>query len=404
MTRRLIATAFVGLLLTSVVIPSPTIVSAQEAAAPAQPAAPVQRAPVIRVAVAEKREMVDRLSVNGTIVARDEASVGTDLSGMIVIGLEADIGDIVKKGQLLAKLDRSMLDTQLAEMRALRLQAEATAEQMQAQIGEAEVAARQALRDLERARALRERGVAAQSQLDNANSASEAAQARLVSATKGLAATRAQLGVIDAQIDRVLVQIGKTEVKAPADGLVLARAASVGAVVSAGSGALFRIAIDGDLELEAQVAEVALPTLAKGMTADVVLPGAPKSVEGTLRRIAPEIDQRSRLGPIRIALPAGSPARVGSFARAEIEIARREGVAVPSAALVYRDGEAFVQAVDNGTIRTTKVEVGLRAGKYVEILSGLEAGQEVVARAGTFVADGDRVEPVRDEQTGALTP
>src|SRR5262245_45409284 len=113
--------------------------------------AAVQAAPTIHVVPAEKRELVERLSVTGTIIAREEAAAGTDLNGMIVLQLNADEGDMVKKGDVLAVLDRSALDTQLAQVNASRVQAEATIAQMRAQIGDAEVGVRQAQEALDRA-------------------------------------------------------------------------------------------------------------------------------------------------------------------------------------------------------------------------------------------------------------
>ena len=198
-----------------------------------------QSPPAIRVVAAEKRELVERLSVNGTIMAREEAAVGTDLNGLTVLALNADIGDTVRKGEVLAVLDRSMLDTQLAQMDATRAQAEANIAQMEAQIGDAEVAVRQAEEALERAEALQLKGVATDAQRDNAVNALDSARARLDSAKKAAAASEAQLGVVDAQKRNVMVQIEKTDLRAPADGLILARDATLGGVVMPGSGPLF---------------------------------------------------------------------------------------------------------------------------------------------------------------------
>ena len=198
---------------------------------PAEPAAPAAEAaalPVIRVVAADRRELVESLSVNGTIVAREEAAAGADLNGLRVVALHADIGDRVRKGDVLAVLDRSMLDTQLARAKASRAQAEANVAQMRAQIADASVAVRQAAESLARARALEEKGIAARRQLDDAVNAADSARARLVSAEKALAAAEAQLGVIDAEIGNVMVQIDKTELRAPADGVVLARDATLG--------------------------------------------------------------------------------------------------------------------------------------------------------------------------------
>lgn len=363
-----------------------------------------QKPPAIRVAAAQKRELVETLSVTGTVIPRQEAIAGTDLNGLTVLELHADEGDMVRKGEVLAVLDRSLLDTQLAQMEATRVQAEASVAQARAQIGDAEIGVRQAEEALERAKALQTKGVATEAQLDNAVNAADSARAKLVSAEKALAASEAQIGVIDAQKKNVLLQIEKTEVKAPADGLILARNATLGGIVSASGGPLFRIAIGAEFELSANVAETALPRLAVDMPAKVALAGSKEAVGGRIRRIAPEVNQASRLGSIRIALDPGGGARGGNFARGEIEILRREGVAVPASALVYRGADAFLQLVENARVKTVPVTVGARTGTFVEIVDGLAAGQEVVARAGTFVADGDVVTPVRGDEVGAVAP
>jgi HlyD family secretion protein len=389
-----------ALLAATMLAGAPAIVHAEGGANPAVN----QALPAIRVVTAGRQELVETLAVNGSIVARDEAAAGTDLNGMIVTVLNADIGDRVKKGDVLAVLDRSMLNTELAQMQATRAQNEASVAQMDAQIADARVAVKQANESLQRIVALQQKAVATQAQLDDAQNAADSARAKLDTAAKALAATQAQSAVIDAQIQRVEVQIAKTELRAPADGLVLARSATVGGVVSATSGPLFRLAIGGEFELEATVAETRLPRLAPGMKAEVVLPGFDGKVEGSVRRIAPEIDQKSRLGLIRIALPKDAPAHAGSFARAQVELARREGVAVPTSAVLYDGDQALLQVVENGRIATTEVTLGARANGFVEVVSGIGEGTDVVARAGTFVADGDMVTPVRGEQTGSIKP
>ncbi|MDN2582785.1 efflux RND transporter periplasmic adaptor subunit [Aquibium sp. ELW1220] len=375
-----------------------------ETAAPA-PAEAVRTPapPAIRVVAAERRELVEQLVVTGSIVPRQEAAVGIDLSGMIVQELLADEGDVVKKGAVLAVLDRSMLDTQLAQAEANRAQAEASIAQVAAQITDAEIGVRQASESLERARELQKKGIAAQSQLDNAVNAYDSAVAKLESARKALAASTAQLGVIDAQKRNVELQIEKTEVRSPADGLILDRNATLGGIVGASGGALFRIAIDGDLELSASVAETSLGRLKAGMPVEVSVAGAAAPTRGQVRMIEPEVNQTSRMGIVRIALDEGEAVRVGNFARGAIETMRRDGVAVPSAALIYRGTDGYLQKVAEGRVSTVPVEIGVRSEGFVEVVDGIAAGDEVVSRAGTFVADGDMVTPVREEDTGAVT-
>jgi HlyD family secretion protein len=380
---------------------SPAVFAAGETA---EKPAVTQAPPAIRVVAAGKRELVERLSVTGTIIAREEAAAGTDLNGLTVLQLNADKGDTVKKGQVLAVLDRSSLDTQLAQMNASRAQAEANIAQMRAQIGDAEVAVRQAQEGLDRAKALQEKGVAAKMQYDNAVNAFDSAHARLVSAQKAVAASEAQLAVIDAQKENILLQIAKTEVKAPADGLVLARNATLGGIVSASGGPLFRIAIGSEFELAATVAETWLPQLEQGMPVAVTPAGGRQPVSGKIRLISPEVDQRSRLGTVYVSLEDGNDVRAGNFARGEIEALRRNCVSVPASAVTFRGAEAFLQVVENGKVKTVPVTLGARADGHVEVNGGLTEGQEVVARAGTFVADGDLVTPVRGDETGAVKP
>jgi HlyD family secretion protein len=375
-------------------------------AAPEQAPAPATQAstpPAIRVVSAERRELVERLVVTGSILPRQEAAVGVDLSGMIVQQLLADQGDVVKKGDVLAVLDRSMLDTQLAQADANRAQAEASIAQVAAQITDAEIAVRQASESLERARELQKKGIAAQSQLDSAVNAYDSADAKLEAARKALAASTAQLGVIDAQKRNVELQIEKTQVRSPADGLVLARNATLGGIVGATGGALFRIAIDGDLELSASVSETSLSRLKAGMPVEIRAAGAAEPIQGAVRMIEPEVSQTSRMGIVRIALARDEAVRAGNFARGTIETMRRDSVAVPSAALIYRGPDGFLQKVADGKVSTVPVEIGVRADGFVEVINGVAAGDEVVSRAGTFVADGDMVTPVRDEDTGAVT-
>lgn len=371
-------------------------------AAQQPPAAEQSVAPAIGVVSADRRELVETLSVTGTIVAREEAAVGTDVNGLQVLQLDADWGDTVRKGDVLAVLDRTLLDTQLAQADASRAQAEASAAQVGAQIADAEVTVRQNRDALRRAQELKTKGVNTQAQLDDAVNAVDSANAKLDAARKALTAAQAQIAVADAQKQNILAQIGKTEVRAPADGLVLARDATLGGVVSPTAGALFRIAIDGEFELAADVAETELSRLAKGQPVAVSLAGLSKPLQGSIRRISPEVNQQSRLGSIRVTLPQSESVRAGNFARGVVEVSRRVAIAVPASAAVYNGDKAFLQVVEKDVVRTAPVTLGARAGDWVEVASGVAEGSEVVARAGTFVADGDRVKPVRGETTGAV--
>jgi HlyD family secretion protein len=403
MSKKSTLAFLVAALLASAAIPTVATapgIAATEEAAPAKAPAP----PAIRVVAAVERDIVEKLAVSGTIVAREEANAGTDLNGMIVNQLNADQGDHVTKGQVLAVLDRSALDTQMAENEASRIQAEANIAQTESQIADAEVAVRQANEGLERVKTLHKKGFATQADLDNAVNAKDSASAKLETAKRALQWSKSQIAIVEAQEKSIQIQLDKTEVKAPCDGLVLSRNATLGGIVSSSGGPLFRLALKNEFELAADVAETALPKLAHGMPSEISVAGWDAPVAGKIRLIAPEVNQTSRLGMIRISLPSDPAPRVGNFGRAEIETLHRRGIAVPASAVIYADGESFLQKVVDGRVSTVPVKLGARAEGYVEVISGIEAGDDVVARAGTFVADGDMVTPMRDEETGAIQP
>ncbi len=182
---------------------------------------------------------------------------------------------------------------------------------------------------------------------------------------------------------------------------MLARTAKVGAIVSAASGALFRIAENGEIELEAAVSETTLARIRSGQTVDVLPAGAVEPVRGTVRLVSPEVDAATRLGKVRIALPPSETLRSGAFARGTVELARSNGLALPVSAVLTSGDAPVVQVVKNGKVETRTVETGLSGGGFVEIRKGLAAGEEVVARSGTFLRDGDAVAPVQAKVEGA---
>lgn len=354
----------------------------------------VSKPPAIRVIAADTRRMTASLPANGTITPRQEAVVGTNLSGLTIMELLAEEGDMVEKGEVLARLDANSLEIQRAQLVAQREAANAQVAQAQSQVADARVAVSQAEDAVERQQRLRQSGTVAQASLDNAQYSLDSARAKLTTAERAATAAQSQIAVTDAQIRDVDRRINDSEVTALADGLVLERNATLGAVVGAGASPLFRIAVEGELELAAEVAETELAALRPGMPVEVSLPGRSEPIEGTVRIVDPRIDPVTRLGTVRISLPAEQGLRSGAFARSNIQTVDHEALAVPSTALLYDGRQASLQKVVDGVVATTEIELGARSDGYVEVLSGVEKGDLVVSRAGTFVADGDRIRPV----------
>src|SRR5262249_46805579 len=179
---------------------------------------------------------------------------------------------------------------------------------------------------------------------------------------------------------------GPISLRAPAAGLITEVRTIVGAPASPQAGPMFRIAINNEIELDAEVPSVHMLKLNPGATARISRDGAPDLV-GRVRLVSPQIDRTSQLGKVRIALTSNPSLKVGMFARANIDAKRSCGVAVPHTAI----DRLTVQVVKGNTIETRKVRVGLSSETSTEILEGLDVDEVVVADAGTSLHDGDQI-------------
>jgi HlyD family secretion protein len=198
----------------------------------------------------------------------------------------------------------------------------------------------------------------------------------------------------------LMVRVSRTEIKAPAAGIVTNRNVKIGAMASSAGQPMFRIIRDGKIELDAEVPEQDLLSIREGQKAEVVLANG-AALAGTVRLISPQIDPASRLGHIRISLEASKLARIGAFARALVRVRETQSVTVPASAILYNGREARVQVVANGQVQARKVRLGLVTGDFAEILDGLKEGERVVMRAGAFLRSGDAVTAV-DQKAEAL--
>src|SRR2546421_1738356 len=177
-----------------------------------------------------------------------------------------------------------------------------------------------------------------------------------------------------------------TSLRAPAAGLVTEIKTIVGAPASPQAGPMFRISVNNEIELDAEVPAVHMLKLNPGATARISRDNAPDLV-GRVRLVSPQIDRTTQLGHIRISLTNNPSLKVGMFARANIDAKRSCGVAVPRTAIDH----LTVQVVKGNTVETRKVKVGLVSDTSTEILEGLDVGEIVVANAGTSLHDGDQI-------------
>ena len=351
--------------------------------------------PTVSVVTAGESEVAEQILVTGTLVPREEVLVTPEIDGQGVSEILVEVGDMVTKGQVLARLNRDTLDVQMAQFKAQLAQADASKAQADASVAQAKANKIQAAKSLDRTLALKGKGFATAAKLDQDQSSASVSDAQLESAVRSIDVAIANKKATEAQRDQILLKIGYTEVRAPSAGLISQRNIRLGQIGSmAAPLPMFRIIADADIELEADVPDTSLPRLRKGMTVSVIPAGMTEAVQGTIRLKSPEIDKATRLGHVRIALAHDDRLAIGASARGSVEIGRKKGVTLPLSAVSYDKTGAYVQVVKENIVRTQRVEVGLRGVQKAEIVSGLTAGDQVIARAGTFVRDGDRVKPV----------
>jgi HlyD family secretion protein len=333
--------------------------------------APSEAAPrAVRVARVTVQPLASALDVSGVLTSREEAAATSELSGYRVAKVLVDQDDWVKAGQPLAVLDDTLLRAQIDQLKAVLLQQQVAAQRAESQAKNVE--------DLDG------KGVLSQEDIDSRRFAAKTAQA-------AAAAAAAQLADLQTRDARMVI-------RAPVSGRVLARTVRPGDL-SAGSSAgqpLFRIARDGLTELEADTPEADLGRIHPGQSAEVTLPDGSR-IAGKVRLIEPEVDQQTRLGHIRIALPVREDLRPGGYARALLSGLTASSLVAPDRAVIYAADGASVIVVDAGDhAHRVPVKTGARANGMVELIQGPPAGSRVLVTGSSFVLDGDKVTPVED--------
>lgn len=325
----------------------------------------------------QRATMARTVAASGSVAARDELVIGSDAAGVRLLEVLADVGAVVKRGDLLARGDDATLRAQLAQMEA------------QARQARAELA--QAAANAERAESLEGSGVYSAEALLARRTAREAAAARLELA--------------QAQQRELQVRLAQTRVLAPADGVIAKRQATVGAVVQPGQ-EMFRLLRDGQLEWLAELPAHALARVREGAAARVRLDDG-RWLDASVRQVAPTIDARTRNGVVHVALPRGTPLKAGGHASGEIVVDSAAALTLPEAAVALRDGQPFVYVVGPDRVaRVTRIHTGAQRDGRIEVTGGLDAQARVVSAGAGFVKDGERVNVAPDValSSSAATP
>jgi RND family efflux transporter MFP subunit len=332
-------------------------------------AAAAGQIPSVTVVVPGDSQVGRVVSASGPLAARRDQPVGIAGQGGRVIRVLVDAGSWVRAGQVLAVIDRSVQTQQAA--------------QQAAQIEAAKAQAALAQSDYDRAIALQGRGFISKAEIDAKKAARDAAYAQVRVAQAQLGATRAQ--------------IGQLNVTAPTAGLILARNVELGQIVGPGSGALFRLAEGGEMEMRAQLAQQDLSFVHVGMPAKVTPVGSDQAVTGTVWQVAPVIDPQSRLGEVRIAVPYPPAMRPGGFAQASITAGSTTAPLLPQSAVLSDDKGNYVYIVNGkNEIERRNIQIGTVNENGVTVTSGLSGNEPVVLSAGPFLNPGQKVKPRRE--------
>ncbi|MCB4361845.1 efflux RND transporter periplasmic adaptor subunit [Quatrionicoccus australiensis] len=337
----------------------PVVTKPLAAAAKAEPAAPLRQVAVLR---AKTENWPERLEASGNVMPWHESRIGTEVSGLRLASVLVNEGDLVKKGQVLARFDTASVETDLDVANAQRVEAEAVLAQASA--------------TLERANRLAPSGGVSRQELTLYETQKHTAEARLNAAR--------------AQVKRQQIKMELATVNAPDDGLISSASALEGSIVQGGS-ELFRLIRQGRLEWRAEVRGDMLLKLAAGQEVVIHSPLG-NDIKGRVRRISPTIDIATRNGYVYVDLPQGTDMKSGLSVTGSFNLGKSKALVIPSAALLRQGKSSQVLAVDaDGKIEMLEVTTGRTRDDWVEILGGLDDQTPIVARNLKGLKDGDLV-------------
>jgi RND family efflux transporter MFP subunit len=341
---------------------------------PAALASTANSIPVVTVTTPGSRAVTSRITFTGALAARYDMPIGSDTDTGRIREIYVEVGDHVKQGQIMAKLDGSILLPQVNRLAASVEEAKA----------EAALSAAQYKRAL---------GV----QAAGALSAEEIEHRRATSLTDD-----ARVKVAVAQLAEAQARLERTDVRAPAEGLVLTRTAEIGQIASPGGPALFRLARNGEIEMRGQIAEQDMARLRVGQSASVYITNVAKPFDGHVRLLGAVIDPNTRLGEIRIALGSDPVLRPGAFARGEVVIDHDIHPVLPETAVLADEKGSYVFIInDKNEVERRKVSVIDTTAAGVVIGAGLTGSERIVTTAAGFLREGERVSAVQQQESAS---
>jgi HlyD family secretion protein len=353
--------------------------------------------PSISVMTAVKKPIAEDITVTGSFAAGELVLVSPEVEGLAVTEILAEEGDTVTKGQVLARLSSAQVEISILQTKAALARDDASLAQAQNAIEQAKISVNRTRDDLNRTKKLRTSGVASLEVFDQRQAAYDLAVSQLQASQLAFEVSKANKNATQATMSDLDLRKSRTEIKAPVAGFISKRTVQIGGIASSGRDPMYNIVMDGTLKLLAEVPESDLPKIKIGQKASITVNGFAKAIEGEVKLISPEVNETTRIGLAHIKVSEGARIPLGAFGRAVISLAASDGVALPLTAVTFGETGPTVQLVKDGHVKVQKVITGLVGTSDIEITDGVVAGDIYVARAGSFVRDGDAVTPVKIE-------
>ena len=322
----------------------------------------------VELAAVEEKTIPLTLSVNGSVAAWQEAVIGSQLNGVRIDSLRAEVGDVVKKGQTLALFDQQTVNAELAQAKA--------------GVAEAQALFEQAKLNADMIRNITDAGAVSAQERNQVIAAEKSAQARLLSAR-----------ALQTQQE---IRLRNTAVIALDDGVISARTATLGSVPAPGQ-ELFRLVRQQRLEWQAEVTDAELARISEGRAATVFSGG--EAIQGKVRTLSPVINAQSRTGMVYVDVPGAyaKGLKPGMYLRGEFDLGQQTATVIPQTAVIERDGFTYAFTVDEASskVQRIKLRVNKAQGEFIEVLEGVKPGDKVVKSGVAFLAHGDLVKVIQ---------
>ena len=337
----------------------------------------------------------ESLTLNGQIVAREQIRISTQMDGLRIVKVLADQGQRVEKDAVLVELDSATMDAEFAQAQQQRLSSNAALIQARAQQAQAQSALTLAMADQQRFESVLRQGAVSTQDVEARQNAAQQGRDQLALAAANVNAALAQQSIVESSLALIVQQRARLKIRAPVAGTLSDRQAEVGSIAAMSDAPLFMLMPDGAREFEADLNLNQLARLPEGAEASVEIAQLAQPFRAHLRVRALSVRGSDRRGPVRFALVDADQLPIGASASAHLVLSPQSSISLAPSAVLF-DPEPWVYVVDkNSRVQRRALKLSASGtGDQLIVLSGLSAGETVVASAATLLSPGALIRPV----------